>query len=177
MPESPVINLFRKLAPKSLRNSAFYARYSSMKLPFVANEDPAYEKLIQDWEVPWKHSEALLSFVLGSVDLAEKPLMVAPLQVPASVTNYPMKPNELYLNLGSYSFVKKLDNKPLYYHTMAIDEFCFSHQGIKMLYSTTFMKEAAFNDIYGGKEYKVLKQKYDPQGSSPTLYEKAVRAS
>ena len=57
-----------------------------------------------------------------------------------------------------------------------MDTFCFAHQGIKMLYSTTFITQQAFDKIYGGKQYKELKEKYDPKHLSPTLYEKTVKA-
>lgn len=182
MPDSPAVNLFRKNAPKSIRNSSFYARYAawqnrlSTKLPFLQNNNDDLELLIQDWELPWDHAEALLSFAFDNLDLDGRPLMSAPVATPGKATSYPMRPNQMYLNLGSYSFVKKHPNKPPYYHTKIMDDFTFTHNGIKMLYSSTFLSEKEFNQIYNIESYSKLKAKYDPKGLLPTLYEKTVRA-
>jgi FAD/FMN-containing dehydrogenase len=182
IPESPLYAFFRSYAPRACRNSAFYAHYVawqralSAKLPYISFEDDRLEQLIQDWEVPWKHASALLQYALDSLDLDGKPLLAAPLKTPARAAHYPMLSDELYLNLGSYNYVKKQAGKPAYASTKAMDEFCFKHDGIKMLYSTTFLDEPAFNRIYNGAHYAKLKQKYDPHARSPTLYEKVVKA-
>jgi hypothetical protein len=117
-----------------------------------------------------------VKFVLKTVDLCGLPLLITPIKVPEHATLYPLKKKMLYLNVGSYSFVKKNKNKPPYYTTKSIDEFCFTHEGIKMLYSTTFLKESEFNRIYNGTEYIKLKKKYDSLGLLPTLFEKAVQS-
>jgi FAD/FMN-containing dehydrogenase len=171
---------FRLVAPRALRNSGFYARYYrrqkqlSAWLPFL-REDDQLEKLIQDWEVPWDQSEALLSFALSNLDLNGKPLMAAPLKTPALASCYPMR-DQLYLNLGSYNYVRRRAGQRPYHHTRIIDDFCFSRGGIKMLYSATFLAPDEFDRIYAGDAYALLKRKYDPQGLLPTLYEKAVKA-
>lgn len=175
------LDLFRKVAPIRFRNSSFFARLSQKQMALAARF-PLFEMkgdlelLIQDWEVPWKQAKPLLDFALDNLDLDNKPLMTAPLKTPAKATAYPMKPNGLYLNLGSYSFVKKKPRQQPYHHTKTMDDFCFKHGGIKMLYSTTFLSEKEFNRIYNGKAYSALKTKYDPQKLLPTLYEKAVKA-
>ncbi len=180
LPDSPLFRLFRACAPTALRHSGLYARYHSWRqslvraLPAPLRRSESLELLIQDWEVPWRHGPALLTTVLDSVDLAGKPLMVAPLRVPASATCYPILANELYLNVGSYNYVRRPPGRPLYDSTRVIDDFCFAHEGIKMLYSTTFLDDDAFRRRYGGDAYAALKQKYDPQGVLPTLFEKTV---
>jgi hypothetical protein len=182
IPESSFYKFFRSYAPRRFRNSGFYSRYVARqkaittKLPFMKKLDhKQIEQLIQDWEVPWAEAEALLTFATDNLDLPAIPLMAAPLKSAAKASCYPIK-NELYLNLGSYNYVRRKPNQPAYYNTKLMDGFCFKHQGIKMLYSTTFLDEKEFNRIYNGKRYAVLKQKYDPKGLSPTLFEKAVRA-
>jgi hypothetical protein len=148
----------------------------SQQLPFMKPaSDPTIEKLIQDWEVPWAQGQALLDFALENLDLNGRPWMVVPIRTPGKATGYPLKSNELYCNLGSYSFVKKLAGKP-YSATKIMDEFCFSHQGLKMLYSTTFLDESQFDRIYNSKTAAVLKTKYDPNTLFPSLYEKVVKA-
>lgn len=182
VPHSTPYNLFRKIAPTKYRNSSFFTRFAqwhtavAAKLPFVDIMGSDMEQLIQDWEVPWKYAGELLDFALATLDLDGKPLMTAPVKTPAKATCYPMRSNETYLNLGSYSFVKKKPGQAPYFNTKVMDTFCFERDGIKMLYSTTFLSEKEFNRHYNGKAYARLKTKYDSQGLFPTLYEKAVKA-
>jgi hypothetical protein len=83
-----------------------------------------------------------------------------------------MQKNELYLNLGSYTFAQHRPEKPTYENTRLMDEFCFSHHGVKMLYSSTFLPEAEFKQIYNGLNYQKLKNKYDPSRLASSLYQK-----
>ena len=165
-----------------IRNSGFFTLYGqkkavlAAKLPFLRVVEDDLEHLIQDWEVPWEHGQALLDFALDNLDLVGKPLMISPVTTPGKATGYPLKPEVMYFNLGSYNFVKKQPGKPPYYNTKIMDKFCFEHDGIKMLYSTTFLSESDFNRLYNGPGYAVLKAKYDPRNLSPTLYDKAVKA-
>lgn len=178
VPEDGLFHLFRTFAPQSLRNSGFYTKYGQHIAHFFekGREDEQLEQLIQDWEVPWEYANSLLNFILKTVDFRGLPIAVIPVKVPETFTLYPMKKNYLYLNVGSYSFVKKKINKPQYYNTKVIDEFCFGHDGIKMLYSTTFLNKSEFDRIYNGVEYMKLKKKYDSLGLFCSLFEKAVQA-
>jgi hypothetical protein len=181
LPDTAFYKLFRKLSPLKYRNSSFYTHYVNWqraitaKFPFIQFEDNSLEQLIQDWEVPWENAEKLLAFALDTFDLAGKPIMAVPIATPAKATCYPMRANKLYLNLGSYNYVKKKIGRPPYYNTKVMDAFCFKHEGIKMLYSTTFLSKTEFDKIYAGKVYSSLKQKYDSKGLLSTLYEKAVK--
>lgn len=178
VPENRLFQTFRKFAPQHMRNSGFYTKYGQHLTEVFEKGENAEEteRLIQDWEVPWKYSDALLNFVLKTVDLRGLPLLITPIEVPEEATLYPLKKKKLYLNVGSYSFVKRNSSKPDYYATKSIDEFCFGHEGIKMLYSSTFLDKSEFNRIYNGTEYRALKKKYDSLGLLPTLFEKAVQS-
>ena len=48
------------------------------------------------------------------------------------------------------------------------------HDGHKSLYSDAYYDRETFAAIYGGAEYQVLKDKYDPGQRLTGLYEKAV---
>lgn len=181
IPETAPYKLFRKIAPRSTRNSSFYTRYNN----WVAKrsnhaerdiKDQSLEKFIQDWEVPWPQAQGLLDFALDNIDMEWRPWLITIIKTPARATNYPMQKNALYMNLGAYSFAKKKPGKPAYQNTKLVDDYCFKHDGIKMLYSTTFLQEKEFNKIYNGQAYGKLKRKYDPQGLLPTLFEKTVKA-
>jgi hypothetical protein len=53
-----------------------------------------------------------------------------------------------------------------------MDRLCFDLNGIKMLYSSTFLNESEFGERFNGTAYAALKKKYDPDGNAPTLFEK-----
>ncbi len=46
--------------------------------------------------------------------------------------------------------------------------------GRKSLYSTAFYSRDEFWEIYGGNEYTLMKEKYDPDSRLLGLYEKVV---
>jgi len=182
VPTTGVYGLFRRLAPRKLRNTSFYTRYARFytaldkKLPFLRLTDTTLEPLIQDWEVPWKHAASLLNFALSRLDLDDKPLMSGPLTSPGTASLYPIRPQKLYYNLGSYNFVKKQPGQQPYDNTKIMDRFCFDHEGIKMLYSSSFFSREEFEKYYNGPVYSKLKIKYDPLRLLPSLFDKAVRS-
>ena len=48
--------------------------------------------------------------------------------------------------------------------------------GHKSLYSDSYYDESSFSALYGGAAYGAVKDRYDPSGRLPSLYDKAVRA-
>ena len=46
--------------------------------------------------------------------------------------------------------------------------------GIKSLYSDSYFGRDEFDRLYGGEAYRQLKDKYDPSGTFPGLYDKCV---
>lgn len=181
IPQNGIYQLYRRISPKRFRNSGFFTRYNRLaakikgKVPNQV-EDDNLEMLIQDWEVPWRHAKSMLDFALEKVDLEWRPWLITLIKTPAKATSYPMEKNELYLNLGCYSFAVKQKGAEKYHNTKIMDEYCFTHNGIKMLYSSTFLSEDDFGKVYNTAAYTKVKTKYDQKGLQPTLYEKTVRA-
>ena len=87
---------------------------------------------------------------------------------------YPIAANTLYLNLGCYCQVRKVPARPDYWYTRIMDQKCFDLNGIKMLYSSSFLSREAFDAVYNGPAYTQLKGKYDPKRRAPALFDKAV---
>jgi FAD/FMN-containing dehydrogenase len=178
LPEQGPYRLFRRWAPRALRNSGFYKRYVGWKhrvlaaLPWRPADDE--EPLIQDWEVPWERAAELLHYALSEVDLGGKPWIATPIRTPSAPTLYPVRPGALYFNLGCYCQVKKRPERGDYSATRLMDRACFDLGGIKMLYSSSFLEEPEFDRLYNGTAYRALKQRYDPQGVLGTLYAKCV---
>jgi FAD/FMN-containing dehydrogenase len=179
VPENGLYNLFRRFAPESWRNSAFYTKYVATKrqlLGSIGIKDEINEPLIQDWEVPWRHGEELIRFCIDNVDLGGRPWAAVPIKAPRRPTLYPIEPNELYFNLGCYCQVRRPPGAEPYHYTKIMDRKCFDLGGIKMLYSSSFLGEAEFDAIYNGAAYRVLKAKYDPAADAQTLYKKVALA-
>jgi hypothetical protein len=177
VPETGFYKSFRRYAPERWRNSAFYTRYVATKnraLGSLGIRDERTEPLIQDWEVPWQHGEELVRFAIDNVDLAGRPWAAVPIKAPRQPTLYPIRPNELYFNLGCYCQVRRPEGMEPYHYTKILDRKCFELGGIKMLYSSTFLSETEFDEIYNGAAYRQLKAKYDPGGNAQTLYKKVA---
>ena len=88
IPDTPPYRLFRSYAPRRLRNSAFYTRYTHAaarvrNLFHVSTADDT-EPLIQDWEVPWPRGRELIEFALAQVDLEGRPWAIVPIRTPRS---------------------------------------------------------------------------------------------
>jgi len=178
VPETGFYRLFRKFAPIPMRSSKFYNRYCTVKnrwlKRFKLNKDDGTEQLIQDWEVPWDKAQSLIDFALDKVDLHDKPWVALPIRTPHQPTIYPVKANTLYFNLGCYCLTPRPKDDQPFYYTKIMDRQCFDLNGLKMLYSSTFIDEAEFNTIYNGQAYAQLKQKYDPHGFLPSLQTKVL---
>ena len=179
VPETGFYNVFRRLAPESWRNSAFYTKYVASKKKLLGSlgfKDDDVEPLIQDWEVPWAQSAELMRFCLDNVRLDGRPWAAVPIVAPHQPTLYPIKPKELYFNLGCYCQVRRPAGYEPYHYTKIMDRKCFELGGIKMLYSSSFLAEQEFDALYNGAGYRALKSKYDAAGNAQTLYKKVVLA-
>jgi FAD/FMN-containing dehydrogenase len=178
LPESLFYRLYRRYAPEQYRNSGFFTRYIAwrdrLESRLFGSRPKKTEPLIQDWEVPWDKALELIEFCIADVDLGERPWAAVPIMTPRTPTLYPIRANELYFNLGCYCQVDKLPGKGDYFYTRIMDDKCFELDGIKMLYSSTFLDEAAFDARFNGEAYAQLKKKYDPQGCALTLFEKVA---
>lgn len=178
IPETPFYTLFRRYAPKRFRNSSFYTKYSATKNRLLdairGPRDTGVEPLIQDWEVPWQHGAELIDFCIENVDLNGLPWAAVPIRTPRQPTLYPIGADELYFNLGCYCQVRRPEGKEPYHYTRIMDRKCFGLDGIKMLYSSTFLDEAEFDARFNGAAYGPLKRKYDPDGKAPTLFAKVA---
>jgi FAD/FMN-containing dehydrogenase len=176
LPDSLIYTFYRKFAPEQYRNSSFYTKYvawrEQLNRRFFGNRPKQTEPLIQDWEVPWDKGVELIEFCLENVDLGGLPWAAVPIKTPRTPTIYPIRANELYFNLGCYCQVAKVPEKGDYHYTRIMDDKCFELDGIKMLYSSTFLGEDEFNARFNGAEYARLKAKYDPNGHAQTLFEK-----
>ncbi len=175
VPETPAYNLFRRLAPETLRNSGFYYRYTGWRkrmltrLGWQSAQD--MEPLIQDWQVPWAKGSDFVRFALENVDLRGKPWLVTPIKTGFDAGLYPLRTGETYCNLGSYCQIPSDGSQSQYAPSKHLDEQCFAMGGLKMLYSSFFLPESVFDAKYNGAAFAQLKRKYDPFNQLPRLYQ------
>lgn len=177
VPDRGIIELFRQWGPKSLRNSKFYTRYTRVKralLKLAGISNANQEELIQDWVVPWNRAAEFIEFIFDNIDIQGQPWVALPIVPKIAATLYPLKTGQRYMNIGCYCFVDKPSLEQDYYYTRVLDQLCFDMGGIKMLYSSTFLTQQAFGEVYNGVRYQEIKQKYDPQARALTLYQKAA---
>lgn len=180
IPDTRFHALFRRFAPARFRNSSFYTRHIArerrLREMLGLPRGPESEPLIQDWEVPWRHAEELLRFCVENVRLDGRPWAAVPIRAPQQPTLYPIEAGELYFNLGSYCQVRPAAGREPYHYTKIMDRKCFELEGIKMLYSSTFLDENEFDVRFNGAAYRDLKAKYDGEGNALTLYAKVAFA-
>jgi hypothetical protein len=175
IPDTPFYSLFRRFAPEKFRNSSFYTRHIARDKRIRAKlglKPKQMEPLIQDWEVPWENAEELIRCCMTEVNLGGLPWAALPIKTPHQPTIYPIEADKLYFNLGCYCQVSRPAGKPPYYYTRLMDDKCFELDGIKMLYSSTFLGKDEFDQRFNGAAYAALKAKYDSEGNAPALYDK-----
>ncbi len=134
---------------------------------------PAEEPVIQDVEIPVQRlAEFLEAF---HTDIGITPMWLCPLRLRGerSWPLYPMRPGELYVNLGFWSSVPQLPGRPEA-HNRRVEELVAELGGHKSLYSTVHYDEAEFWQHYNGPAYRVLKERYDPRGRLADLYTKVA---
>ena len=133
------------------------------------------ESIIQDVDIPIANAEAFLEFFQREIGIA--PVWICPLIGTKSADRFPLyklRPDELYVNFGFWDVLRRRGRFVPHQFNRLIEDKVLALGGIKSLYSESFFDREAFDRIYGGDAYRKLKAKYDPDGTFPELYGKAV---
>ncbi len=140
---------------------------------------PQEELVIQDVEIP---VERLAEFLeVFHRDVGIKPVWLCPLRLRGSDASdtwplYPLEPGRVYVNVGFWAGVPLEPGQPPDAHNRLIERLVGELGGPKSLYSTVPYTEEEFWQRYNGVAYRRLKQRYDPAGRLPDLYDKCVRS-
>jgi FAD/FMN-containing dehydrogenase len=175
--QHPVV---RRLWPRRYRRSDVYRRLVALdrraglsaRLRRLTGRPPE-EPVIQDVEIPVdRTSEFLEEF---HRDIGIRPVWLCPVRLRGDRTwpLYPMRPGELYVNVGFWSAVPEVPGRPDA-HNRRVEQLVADLGGHKSLYSTVHYDEAEFWEHYNGPAYRELKDRYDPTGRLPDLYTKVV---
>ena len=192
--------LVRRLWPRRLRRSDVYRRLVALDRRHGWSDRlnglrgrPVEEPVVQDVEIPVRNLPAFLEAFHRDVGIT--PLWLCPLRLrsphqgraepggaqPGGLqdggaqpwTLYPMRPGELYVNVGFWSSVPQDPGDPDA-HNRRIEDLVSELDGHKSLYSTVHYTADEFWRHYNGPGYRALKQRYDPCGRLPDLYSKVV---
>jgi FAD/FMN-containing dehydrogenase len=151
------------------------------------------ERVVQDVEIPLDRVAQFLDWFLREIPI--EPVWLCPIQLRTRHTGaslsqpdsaggageapwplYPMRLGEPYVNVGFWSTVPIAPGGADGDTNRAIEEEVTRVGGHKSLYSDSYYEPEAFDRLYGGDAYRPVKDRYDPRGRLPSLYDKAVRA-
>jgi FAD/FMN-containing dehydrogenase len=177
--------LVRRLWPRRYRRSDVYRRIVAFDRRRGFSDRlntrrgrPVEEPVVQDVEIPVQNLPAFLDAFRRDVGIS--PVWLCPLRLRSSPpgstqpwTLYPMRPGELYVNVGFWSSVPGRPGDPDA-HNRRIEQLVSDLDGHKSLYSTVHYAEDEFWRHYNGPAYRALKQRYDPRGRLPDLYSKVA---
>ena len=133
------------------------------------------ESVIQDVDIPFGEAGSFLEFFQREVGIA--PVWICPLIAThggARFPLYPLQAAQYYVNFGFWDVLRRPIRFAPHQFNKLIEQKVTAMGGIKSLYSESFYTREEFGRIYGGEQYRALKEKYDPQGEFPGLYEKCV---
>jgi len=163
---------------------AFEGRHGVMAAVDRRRGRPRRERVVQDVEIPLARTAEFLEWFLREVPI--EPIWLCPVQLRQQAAGprgaappwplYPMRAGERYVNVGFWSTVPVAPGRADGDVNRSIEKEVTRLGGHKSLYSDAFYTEEEFHRLYGGAAYQPVKQRYDPQGRLPSLYEKAVRA-
>jgi FAD/FMN-containing dehydrogenase len=174
--------LGRRLWPRRYLRSDVYRRLVALdqRLRFsrrigAALGRPAEELVIQDVEIPVERLAEFLDVFHRDVGLT--PVWLCPLRLRGAEKwpLYPLGPERLYVNVGFWGAVELAPGQPPDAHNRLVERLVSDLGGHKSLYSTVHYTRDEFWRRYNGPAYRRLKQRYDPAGRLPDLYDKCVR--
>jgi FAD/FMN-containing dehydrogenase len=177
--QHPVI---RRLWPAALRRSDVYWKIVALANRFdlenrfeVWRGRPRRERVIQDVEIPVERTAEFLRWFAAYVGI--EPVWLCPLRLRGEHgwPLYPLEPGRDYVNVGFWSSVPIAPDGSGSDTNQAIEHEVEALGGHKSLYSESFYSREEFDTRYGGEQYAVLKQCYDPHRRLLDLYAKAVR--
>ncbi|HEU0087945.1 MAG TPA: FAD-binding oxidoreductase [Pseudonocardiaceae bacterium] len=174
--------VLRKLWPATLRRSDVYWKIVALDRRLdlsnrleVWRGRPRREPVIQDVEIPVERTAEFLRWFAGHVPI--EPVWLCPIRLRGERRwpLYPLEPGRDYINVGFWSTVPIAPGGTGSDTNRAIEDQVHAVGGHKSLYSDSFYSRADFDARYGGEQYAVLKERYDPDRRLLDLYTKAVR--
>jgi FAD/FMN-containing dehydrogenase len=172
--------LVRRAWPRRYQRSDVYRKLVAWdkRTQFSAHLDrwrgkPPREDVIQDVEIPVDRLPEFLEFFHDKIGMS--PVWLCPLVARDRWPLYPLRTDELYVNVGFWGTVPLPPGSLPEHHNRLIEREVAALGGHKSLYSTAFYSRDEFWRHYDGSAYHKLKETYDPDGRLLNLYDKCVR--
>ncbi|WP_392466957.1 FAD-binding oxidoreductase [Arsenicicoccus cauae] len=180
--------LVRRAWPRRWRRSDVYHRIVRLENRFgvAAAIDrrrglPERERVVQDVEVPLERLEEFVGWFLEHVPM--RPIWLCPLRLrevdgpggaraARSWPLYPLEPGRTYVNVGFWGTVPIEPGRRDGDVNRMIEDQVSALDGHKSLYSDACYDRATFDRLYGGPAWRTVRDRYDPSGRFPTMYDK-----
>jgi FAD/FMN-containing dehydrogenase len=170
----------RRLWPRRYKRSDVYYRMVQLDQRFHVGAwldrrrgNPEGERVVQDVEIPVERLGEFLDWFDAEVGM--RPVWLCPLYAGKKWPTYPLKPEEVYVNVGFWGNVPVGPDAPNAPRNRAIEAKVHELEGHKSLYSEAFYDQDTFDRLYDGANLARVKERYDPDHRLTTLYDKAVR--
>jgi FAD/FMN-containing dehydrogenase len=170
----------RRLWPRRYKRSDVYYRMVALdrRLHVGAWLDrrkgnPEGERVVQDVEIPVERLGEFLDWF--DVEVGMRPVWLCPLFAGKKWPTYPLRPDEVYVNVGLWGNVGVGPEAPNAPRNRAIEAKVHELDGHKSLYSEAFYDQETFDQLYDGANLAQVKDRYDPEHRLTSLYDKAVR--
>ena len=170
----------RRLWPRKYKRSDVYYRMVALdrRLNVGAWLDrrkgnPEGERVVQDVEIPVERLGEFLDWF--DVEVGMRPVWLCPLFAGKKWPTYPLRPDEVYVNVGFWGNVGVGPEAPNAPRNRAIEAKVHELDGHKSLYSEAFYDQETFDQLYDGANLAQVKDRYDPEHRLTSLYDKAVR--
>jgi FAD/FMN-containing dehydrogenase len=164
------------MGPKRLRSSYYWRLRSKLnRTPFWKLLKPFvnFETVIQDVDIPIENAAEFMKFQSKKIGIT--PVWACPVNTfnkKLMYPLYPLSPSTTYVNLGFWDIVRTTQEAG--YFNRLVERKVTEAQGRKILYSDACYPSDEFDTLYGGAAYAALKNKYDPNRTFKTVFEKCV---
>ncbi|MCL2542928.1 MAG: FAD-binding oxidoreductase [Nocardioidaceae bacterium] len=176
----------RRFWPRRWRRSDVYMRMLQLDRRFgIADRldrragRPLRERVVQDIEVPVERLPEFLDWF--DEEIGMRPVWLCPLVSTGSADGaqwslYPLKPGDVYVNVGFWGTVHVGPDAVDAPRNRAIETKVHELGGHKSLYSEAFYDEATFASLYNTGRLDEVRERHDPDGRLTNLYDKAVKS-
>lgn len=172
--------LVRPLWPRQYRRSDVYRRLVGLDRRIGVTRrlgamlGSRREAVIQDVEIPMAQAAQFLERFLDAVPI--RPVWLCPLRSAddRSWPLYRLDPDTRYVNFGFWATVPLESEMSTEHYNRLVEELVAECGGHKSLYSTVHYDRAQFWRSYDEEAYRQVKERYDPAGRLPELYNKVV---
>lgn len=165
--ENPIL---RRLAPRALRGSRGYGAIRRWAERLGLSPGPGQESVVQDIGFEPAAAARFLAWFLAEIPI--RPIWVCPFTPRRVAPLFPVTPRRLHLDVAFWDSVRA--GRSPGETNRRIEAKTADLGGIKSLYARSYYDRASFERAYGGDAWRILKDRYDPDGVLGELYSKCV---